>query len=174
MRTSERPGAPAGTPSGPADELTRRPLSDLERRNEVLEDLLRQKQRDLDTERELRIIARQQCTEAERRAVELASLIPASPPSLNATFPATIVASEDTRSGHPRLCNTRLCVHDIVSGVRNYDGNVLMWWRREFPHLTLQQVLAALGYYVAHQAEIDRILAERQADYEALLPLEQG
>lgn len=156
MRSMERPGAPG---------LELAAASDRERRNEVLEDLLRQKQQDLDEEREVTRNLRKLRAEAERRAVELAALVPKCPVTLS---PAQVVATEGTCGGDPRLDGTRLCVHDVVSGVRNYGGNVLLWWRREFPYLTLQQVLAALGYYAAHPAEIDQILAERQTAYEAL------
>lgn len=161
MRSMERPGAP-----GHALAV----VSGLERKNAVLEDLLAQKQRDLDTARESARIAREQRAEAERRAVELAALVPKCPVTLT---PAHVVATEGTCGGDPRLDGTRLCVHDVVSGVRNYGGNVLMWWHREFPYLSLQQVLAALGYYAAYPAQIDEIFAERQAAYEALPTLEE-
>lgn len=160
MRSMERPGAPGL-------DLDRLPVTDLERKNEVLEALLRQKQRDLDHERDLRRAAREQCAQAERYAVRLAAMIPKAPPE-ELRCPARIVATEGTCGGHPRLDGHRLCVHDIVSGVRNYGGDVLAWWEEEFPYLTFEQVLAALGYYAAHPAEIDPILAARQAAYEAL------
>jgi uncharacterized protein (DUF433 family) len=84
-----------------------------------------------------------------------------------ASPPLEIVRTPGTRSGHPRIAGTRLCVHDLVSHARLYDGDL----RRvvaDFPSLTLAQVEAVMAWYAEHQAEIDAIIRRRDEEYERL------
>jgi uncharacterized protein (DUF433 family) len=85
-----------------------------------------------------------------------------------ASPPIEIVRNPGTRSGNPRIAGTRLCVHDLVSHARLYDGD-LTRVVADFPYLTLSQVEAAMAWYAEHQAEIDAIIRQRDAEYERLL-----
>lgn len=81
-----------------------------------------------------------------------------------------IVRTPDTCGGNPRIDGTRLGVHDCICSIRvDYDGDVLRWWREERPHLSLEQVLAMLGYFIENTAEIEGILMDRRRQYEEML-----
>lgn len=62
----------------------------------------------------------------------------------------------------PIIRGTRLAVRHIVLASREFDGpdGVL----EAYPHLTSADVQAALSFYEAHRAEIDRYIAENLAD----------
>ncbi len=72
-----------------------------------------------------------------------------------------IIRSPDVRGGRPRIAGTGVTVRRIVG-----------WYKLglspeeiagEFGHLTLAQVYAALAYYHANRDEIERDLAEEDA-----------
>ena len=86
-----------------------------------------------------------------------------------ASPPIEIVRTPGTRSGNPRIAGTRLCVHDLVSHARLYEGD-LTRVVTDFPYLTLAQVEAVMAWYAEHQAEIDAIIRQRDEEYEQLRP----
>ena len=67
--------------------------------------------------------------------------------------------------GDPTLAGTRTAVHDVVSYARLYGGD-LAQVHETLPHLTLDQIHAALAWYGEHRQEIDDILERRREDYD--------
>jgi uncharacterized protein (DUF433 family) len=67
--------------------------------------------------------------------------------------------------GDPILAGTRTAVHVVVSYTHLYGGN-LSQVHETLPHLSLDQIHAALAWYDEHQQEIDAILKRRREDYE--------
>jgi uncharacterized protein (DUF433 family) len=67
--------------------------------------------------------------------------------------------------GDPILAGTRTAVHDVVSYSHLYGGD-LARVHETLPHLSLDQIHAALAWYSEHQQEIDNILTRRREDYE--------
>lgn len=74
--------------------------------------------------------------------------------------------------GKPVIGGTRIGVYDIVSAVRRHQGH-LERVLTDYPDLTLDQIQAALTYYVLNPGEIEDILEERKAFYEAGLRAQQ-
>lgn len=74
---------------------------------------------------------------------------------------------------NPGICNndpiirgTRISVANIVE-LRHLQGWDVQRIREEYPHLTYQQIVAALEYYEEHPQKIDRCLqGEKEADEE--------
>src|SRR5438874_13411044 len=75
-----------------------------------------------------------------------------------------IVRDPDVYGGKPCIEGHRISVHDIA--VWHQQGRTAEDIARDF-RLTLGQVYAALSYYYDHQEEIDRELAEEEADIAA-------
>jgi uncharacterized protein (DUF433 family) len=67
--------------------------------------------------------------------------------------------------GDPILAGTRTAVHDVVSYNQLY-GRDLSQVQEALPHLSLDQIRAALAWYGEHQQEIDELLKQRREDYE--------
>lgn len=84
-----------------------------------------------------------------------------------AIAPQTPAIVRDPRrcGGDPILAGTRTTVHDVVSYTRLYEGN-LSQVQETLPHLSLDQIHAALAWYDENRKEIDDILERRQEDYE--------
>lgn len=79
-----------------------------------------------------------------------------------------IVSSPEIRHGRPRIAGTGLTVHRIAILYNMGDSPEEIV--RNYPHLTLAGVHAALAYYHANQAEIG---AEIEADEAECFRLEQ-
>lgn len=82
-----------------------------------------------------------------------------------ATLDAHILSTPDTRSGKPRIANSRITVADVVllhfrlgRSVEEIAGTY---------DLSLAGVHAALAYYYDHRVEIDRSIEEDEAYAEA-------
>lgn len=86
-----------------------------------------------------------------------------------ASPPIEIVRDPERRGGAPTLAGTRTAIHDIVSYFQVYRGNVEQIVEEALPHLTPEQVEAALEWYRGHQEEIDAILRRRRERYERRL-----
>jgi uncharacterized protein (DUF433 family) len=72
-----------------------------------------------------------------------------------------IIKTPGTCSGRARIAGTRIKVEHIYNWVevqRMTPAEVV----REYPHLNLAQVRAALAYYWSHEQEIQRDIAEGQ------------
>jgi len=67
--------------------------------------------------------------------------------------------------GDPILAGTRTAVHDVVSYTNLYGGD-LSQVHETLPHLSLDQIEAALAWYSEHRQEIDDVLKRRREDYE--------
>jgi len=72
---------------------------------------------------------------------------------------------------NPKICGNRPC----IAGTRMTVSRIAMLWQQglsaesiqnEYPHLELAKIYAALAYYHANRADIDRVLTQDQADYE--------
>jgi len=70
-----------------------------------------------------------------------------------------LTRSADVRRGRPCVAGTRTTVHRIAAWYKMGESPEEI--AREYPHLTLAGVYAALAYYHANQAEIE---AELTAD----------
>lgn len=86
------------------------------------------------------------------------------------TTPPAIQIERDPerRSGAPTLAGTRTAIHDIVSYCRLYEGDIQRVVEEALPHLTIEQVQAALAWYQDHQEEIDERLRRRRERYQGL------
>jgi uncharacterized protein (DUF433 family) len=80
---------------------------------------------------------------------------------------AVIVRDPARCGGDPILAGTRTAVHDVVSYSKLHGGD-LEEIRAELPHLSTEQIQAALAYYEKHPAEIDEILLRRRVFCERL------
>lgn len=69
-------------------------------------------------------------------------------------------------AGKPTVGPTRITVHDIVANYQQYGGN-LVKLREDYPNWTLDQINAALDYYLEHREEIDDILRTRRESFAA-------
>jgi uncharacterized protein (DUF433 family) len=72
-----------------------------------------------------------------------------------------IVVTPGTCGGKPRIAGTRIRVVDIV--LWNEAGRSPEEIVRDYPHLSLADVHAALTYYFDHREEIDRHLRDADA-----------
>ena len=73
-----------------------------------------------------------------------------------------IVRSLDVRSGHARVEDTRIGVHDVIGLIVN--GATVDEVCRSFPDLKRSQVYECLAYYEDHRAEIDDLVADQMHD----------
>ncbi|MEX0713774.1 MAG: DUF433 domain-containing protein [Pirellulales bacterium] len=72
---------------------------------------------------------------------------------MDRTIASHIVSTEDRCGGRPRIAGTRIRVQDIVAD-HDHHGLSPEEIAREYPHITLAQVYAALAYYFDHRDEI--------------------
>jgi uncharacterized protein (DUF433 family) len=77
-----------------------------------------------------------------------------------------VVRDPDRCGGDPTLAGTRTAVHDIVSYVDLYGGDLERVREVALPHLSTEQIRAALDWYDEHRHEIDSILSQRREYYE--------
>ena len=75
---------------------------------------------------------------------------------------STIVSTEDTLGGKPRIGGTRIGVHHVVSLVVHGHYTVLDVAYMIYDHLSEEDIYAALAYYAEHREEIDRITREQR------------
>jgi uncharacterized protein (DUF433 family) len=78
---------------------------------------------------------------------------------------APIVRDPHRCAGDPILAGTRTAVHDVVSYARRFNWDLQRVRDEALPHLSLEQVSAAVAWYRENTAEIDAILAATHADY---------
>lgn len=77
-----------------------------------------------------------------------------------------LVSSPEIRHGRPRIAGTGITVHRIAIMYKlGYSPEEIV---RNYPHLNLAGVHAALAYYHANQSQIDAELEAEQAEYERL------
>ena len=82
-----------------------------------------------------------------------------------------IVRDPEILEGKPFLAGTRMGVHSVIGYWQTYGGDADRILR-EFPHLTREQVEAALAFYrgdESHRHEIDEILWRNRLFYERRL-----
>jgi len=73
-----------------------------------------------------------------------------------------ITRSTNVRGGRPRIAGTGVTVRRIVGWYKlGLEPEEIV---DEIPHLTLAQVYAALAYYHANRDEIEKDLAEEEAE----------
>ena len=65
-----------------------------------------------------------------------------------------------------RVAGTRVSLDSVVYAY--HRGASPESIQRSFPSLTLEEVHGALAYYLSNQTEIDRYLAEGEAEFESL------
>jgi uncharacterized protein (DUF433 family) len=80
-----------------------------------------------------------------------------SPASVN--LAEMIVKTPGTCGGRARIAGTRIKVEHVYNWVER-QGMSPAQVVKEYPHLTMAQVHAALAYYWSHQDEIERDIAE--------------
>jgi uncharacterized protein (DUF433 family) len=78
-------------------------------------------------------------------------------------FPA-VVRDPERCAGDPILAGTRTAIHDVVAYARVHSGD-LDQVQAELPHLSKEQIRAALAWYGEHTVEIDEILRQVREDY---------
>jgi type III restriction enzyme len=70
-----------------------------------------------------------------------------------------IVATPGIRGGHPRIQDTRIGVHDVLSLLQN--GETVDSVVSCFPEIRRAQVYECLAYYEDHQVEMDVLIARQ-------------
>jgi uncharacterized protein (DUF433 family) len=76
--------------------------------------------------------------------------------------------------GAPAIAGTRIGVADVVALARRYEWDLERVRAREFPHLQLVDLMAAVEYYRGHEEEIEEILRRNQESFERLPPAPSG
>jgi len=66
--------------------------------------------------------------------------------------------------GDPILSGTRTAVHAVISYLKLYDGDPARVRKEALPHLSMDQIHAAIDWYHEHQQEIDDILRQREEE----------
>lgn len=77
-----------------------------------------------------------------------------------------LTRSPEVRQGRPCVAGTHTTVHRIAAWYKLGESPEEI--AREFPHLTLAGVYAALAYYHANQAEVEAELAQDAAEEERI------
>ncbi|PSP74345.1 DUF433 domain-containing protein [Halobacteriales archaeon QS_3_64_16] len=75
---------------------------------------------------------------------------------------STIVSTEGTLGGKPRIKGTRIGVHHVVSLIVHGHYTVSDVAYMIYDHLSKEDVYAALAYYAEHRETIDRITREQR------------
>src|SRR2546425_12369893 len=70
------------------------------------------------------------------------------------------------QEGTYRIDGTRVSLDSVVYAYRRGASPESI--QRSFPSLNLEEVHGALAFYLSHQAEIDKCLAEGEAEFENL------
>jgi len=79
---------------------------------------------------------------------------------------AMLVRTPDTCGGRLRIDGTRVTVLQIAALYKR--GEIAEEIAQNFPQLNLGQVYAALAYYHANRAEIEKELADELAEFDRL------
>jgi uncharacterized protein (DUF433 family) len=90
--------------------------------------------------------------------------------SMDHTIASYIVSAPDRCGGRPHIAGTRIRIQDIVAD-HEYHGLSAEEIAREYPHLSLAQVYAALAYYFDHRDEIRR---QMKADEDLVEAVQQA
>ena len=77
-----------------------------------------------------------------------------------------IVRNEKVRGGKPHIAGTGITVHRLVRWYK--QGFTAEQIADEYAHVSLAQIYAALSYYHANQADIEKELSEEDAEIERL------
>lgn len=77
-----------------------------------------------------------------------------------------LTSSPDIRHGRPRIVGTGITVHRIVEWYRL--GHSVEEIARQYGHISVAQIYAALAYYHVNREEIDREIAADNAEAERL------
>ena len=85
---------------------------------------------------------------------------------MSTTLDALLVKTPGICGGRIRIDGTRITVHRIA--VLYKQGQQPEEILQSYPHLTLSQIYTALAYFHAHRDDIDRELADQDAEYEEL------
>lgn len=85
---------------------------------------------------------------------------------MSTTLDALLVKTPGICGGRIRIDGTRITVHRIT--VLYKQGQQPEEILQSYPHLTLSQIYTALAYFHAHRDEIERELADQDAEYEEL------
>jgi uncharacterized protein (DUF433 family) len=86
--------------------------------------------------------------------------------SSGAQLDAMLVRTPEVCGGRLRIDGTRITVLQIVSLYK--QGETAEEIGQNFPHLDLSQVYTALAYYHANRAEIEKELADEEAEFDRL------
>src|SRR6266550_7972773 len=84
---------------------------------------------------------------------------PVSPGLSSASLADMIIKTPETCAGRARIAGTRIKVEHVYNWVER-QGMAPAEVVKQFPHLTMAQVHAALAYYWSHQDEIQRDINE--------------
>jgi len=79
-----------------------------------------------------------------------------------------IVHTPGVCGGAPTIAGTRIGVADVVALARRYDWDMERVRAREFPDLSLAELMAAVKYYRRHEGEIEEILRRDRESLERL------
>jgi uncharacterized protein (DUF433 family) len=79
-----------------------------------------------------------------------------------------IVSDPGICSGDPIVAGTRIGVHDVVALAPRYKWDLDRVRTEELPHLSIEQLRAAIAWYRAHEEDIEEILRRRRASFERL------
>ena len=77
-----------------------------------------------------------------------------------------IVRNEKVRGGKPHIAGTGITVHRLVRWYK--QGYTAEQIADEYAHVSLAQIYAALSYYHANQADIEKELSEEDTEIERL------
>src|SRR5205809_6861553 len=72
----------------------------------------------------------------------------------------------EQRDGTYRIGGTRVSLDSVVYAYRRGASPESI--QRSFPSLTLEQVHGAFAFYLSHQADVDKYLAEGEEEFEKL------
>jgi uncharacterized protein (DUF433 family) len=90
------------------------------------------------------------------------------------TLRPEIVRDPKRCAGNPILAGTRTAVHDVVNYAQQFGGDLERVRVQALPHLSREQIAAAMAWYEDHPQEIEEILRRRREDYERLANVPMG
>jgi uncharacterized protein (DUF433 family) len=89
-----------------------------------------------------------------------------SPADTSIDIGSLIVRTPNVRNGEPHIAGAGMTVKRISGYYKlGLDAEEIA---REVPHLSIAQVYAALAYYHSNRHEIDRLLANEEAEHDRL------
>lgn len=78
----------------------------------------------------------------------------------------TLISRSSEKGGRPHIAGTGVTVQRIAGWFRM--GFTAEEIASKMPHLSMEQVYAALAYYFANRAEIEALLGQEEATYDRL------